>query len=104
MTKYAAAFALLAFSATSATADIFTYSCKVQGKTFPLKIDSARRTFIWKGKTFNTTELLAGEQQDCPRFGWRVKGQGETFDFCTATQGMADFKQNGLSAECDQKP
>ncbi len=101
--RYGTALALFALSAASAHADIYTYSCKMKGRSLPLKIDGNRRELTWMGKTYKTTELQAGDQQACPRFGWRATRPGAKFDFCTATQGAADFVQDGTKVTCDQK-
>ena len=83
-------------AAPAAHADTYTYVCKTKGKSSALKVDEARHELTWRRKTYKITELEAGgEKGSCPRFGWRAERQGEAFDFCTATQGAADFEENG---------
>ena len=101
-TGYAALAFILAMQAPAAQADTFTYRCKFKNKSLPLKVDGSRHELTWRGKIFKTTELQAGEQNDCPRFGWRAKRSGQSFDFCTASGNFASFSENGSDVQCEQ--
>lgn len=90
--------AFVAISATSAHADTYNYLCKHQGKPFELKVDDTRNILEWRGTTYRIKET-----EDCAKFGWRAEKDGASFDFCTATQGYADFQQNGTTIRCHLK-
>ncbi|GAB6841734.1 hypothetical protein HNR00_004765 [Methylorubrum rhodinum] len=94
--KYFAA-AIMMVSATPVQADVYRYTCRVDGKSLTVRIDDARKTLRWRNKTYAITV-----QEDCAKFGWRATRPGETFDFCTATQGYADFQQGDRLIQCDQ--
>lgn len=51
---------------------------------------------IWNGKTYTFAVEESGA-----RFGWRAERKGEAFNFCTATQGYADFEEVGKLIQCD---
>jgi hypothetical protein len=63
-----------------------------------LQLDDTRNTLDWRGVTYK----IRGNA-DCGRYGWRVEGEGTSFDFCTATQGYADFQLRGVDFQCDMK-
>jgi hypothetical protein len=41
-------------------------------------------TLIWRGKNYHIVN-----QPACAKSGWHATGHGISFDFCTATQGVA---------------
>ena len=83
--------------ASQAEADRFSYTCRQNGKSLPVKIDDEKNILTWKGKIY-TIKVEEG----CAKFGWRAERRGEAFDFCTATQGYADFKEGDELVRCDQ--
>jgi hypothetical protein len=87
-----------AFFINSAHADTYTYVCTDHGRSYPLKVDDKQNTLAWKGSIYKIKRQL-----DCAKYGWRAEKDGASFDFCTATQGYADFEQNGTRIECNMK-
>jgi hypothetical protein len=88
----------VAVLATSAHAETFNYICKDHGSSLPLKVDDAKNLLDWKGNIYRIQE-----NENCAKFGWRAERDGASFDFCTATQGYADFQQNGATIRCELK-
>jgi hypothetical protein len=99
MTKLTIAFIFVSLAATAAAnAETYNYSCKVDGKAYPLRVDDVKNTLEWRGKTYNLTSV------DCGRAGWHAEGNGTSFEFCTATKGYAAIKKDeNVQAECDLK-
>ncbi|MCJ2070988.1 hypothetical protein MKK75_19710 [Methylobacterium sp. J-030] len=91
------ALALVFISAYPADAATIKYKCLADGKTLYAKIDDTNNTLAWKRKTFKLTET-----DECAKFGWRAERNGEGFNFCTATQGYAEFQEGGKLIRCDQ--
>lgn len=89
---------LVVLSTTSAHAYTYNYVCKEHGKSYPLKVDDAKNTLEWKGIIYKIKE-----KEDCGRAGWHAENGSASFDFCTATQGVADIDQNGTDIPCDLK-
>lgn len=89
---------ILATLITSAHADTYNYICKDHGKSLPLKVDDTQNILEWKGATYKIKE-----NEECAKYGWRAEKDGASFDFCTATQGYADFQQNGINIQCNLK-
>jgi len=87
----------LVLGCSQAHASTFNYACKDRGKTHPLKVDDSANTLTWKGTVYKITET------DCGKAGWRAEKDGVSFDFCTATKGIADFELNGAMITCDMK-
>lgn len=85
------------FFTLQAEADKFSYTCRQNGKSLSVKIDDAKNILTWKGKTY-----AIKVEESCAKFGWRAERKGEAFDFCTATQGYADFKEGDKLIRCDQ--
>lgn len=83
-----------ALVANPAYADVFSYRCTNKGKSYLLKVDDARNELTFRGKTYKINV-----QESCAKFGWRAERLGESIDFCTATQGIADFGPY----DCQQK-
>jgi hypothetical protein len=88
---------LTATSPASARTTVFTYTCRVDGKSLAVRIDDRRKTLRWRNKLYAITG-----HEDCAKFGWRATRPGEAFDFCTATQGYADFREGDRLIQCDQ--
>jgi hypothetical protein len=89
---------LIAISTTSAHADTYNYVCKEHGRSVPLRVDDTRNILEWRGTIYKIKET-----EDCGKFGWRAEKDGASFDFCTATQGYADFEQSGTRIQCNLK-
>lgn len=89
--------AIMMISPIPVQSDVYKYTCRVDGKSLAVRIDDARKTLRWRNKTYAITV-----QEDCAKFGWRATRPGEAFDFCTATQGYADFQQGDRLIQCDQ--
>jgi hypothetical protein len=68
----------------------FTYACEIivdlRYETHLVKIDEQKKTLKWRGKTYQITQT-----PDCAKYGWHVTGSGTSFNFCTATKGVASF-------------
>jgi hypothetical protein len=82
----------------SAHAETYNYLCTDHGKSYPLKVDDKQNTLVWKGAIYKIKTQL-----DCAKYGWHAEKERASFDFCTATQGYADFEQNGTRIECNLK-
>lgn len=89
--------AILIGSVASSHAEVFKYTCKVDGKSLHLGVDDGRSVLVWRGKTYRIRV-----QENCAKYGWHAEGNGTAFDFCTATQGYADFEENGAQIQCGQ--
>lgn len=89
--------AALTMSALPAQADTFSYTCRVDGKSLKVKIDDTKDTLTWKGQTYRIKV-----EESCAKYGWRAERKGQAFNFCTATQGYADFQDGGKLVQCDQ--
>ena len=80
-----------AITATETRAEAFTYACEIvvdlRFETHLAKIDEQKHTFQWRGKTYHLSS-----QPGCAKYGWHVTGNGTSFDFCTATKGVASFQ------------
>jgi len=87
-----------AFFINLAHADTYTYVCTDHGRSYPLKVNDEKNTLAWKGIVYKITP-----QEDCAKFGWHAEKDGASFDFCTATQGVAGFELNGTDIECEMK-
>jgi hypothetical protein len=90
--------AFLALATSSAHASTYNYVCKDHGKLYSLIVDDTKNTIEWKRTIYRISE-----KEDCGRVGWHAEKDGTSFDFCTATQGYADIKQNGTDIQCDLK-
>jgi hypothetical protein len=96
-------FASLATTA-AAYADIYNYSCKVDGMSYPLRVDDNKNVLEWRGKNYSLTVATFEGPDGCAKYGWRAEGNGTSFTFCTATQGYADIEKDGnVEAECNLK-
>lgn len=88
----------VAVNISPAHAETYTYRCKAGGQALLLKIDDKRSELVWRGKIYKIKV-----EDSCAKFGWRAERTGESFDFCTATQGVAGFEERGSSVQCDQE-
>lgn len=88
--------AATAVASPSQAADVFTYQCKVGSRLVPIRIDATRNVLTWRGEMYRISV-----KEDCGQYGWTAKRPGASFDFCTATQGYADFTENGIVIQCD---
>jgi hypothetical protein len=75
--------AALILATSPASAHAFNYLCKIDGKTYPLRMDESKNVLEWTGKKYQIVV-----QPDCGRYGWHAEGNGAAFNFCTATQGV----------------
>lgn len=91
-------FQLLSTESTSKAPDTYNYICKDQGQSWSLKVDAERNVLEWRNMVYRIKET-----ENCAKFGWRAQRDGISFDFCTATQGYADFQLNGRPVQCDLK-
>jgi hypothetical protein len=82
---------VIGFTATQAHAEPFIYACEIvvdlRFETHLAKVDEQKHTFQWRGKTYRISN-----QPDCAKYGWRVTGNGTSFNFCTATKGVGSFE------------
>lgn len=89
--------AVLAALAAPSHAETFSYNCRVNGKSLKVKINDAKNTLTWRGNIYTIKP-----EESCAKFGWRAERKGEAFNFCTATQGYADFQEGDKLIQCDQ--
>jgi hypothetical protein len=89
--------AVSTLSVWPAQASTFSYTCRVDGKSLKVKIDSTKNTLLWRGNVYRIRE-----EESCAKYGWHAERKGEVFDFCTATQGYADFHEGDRLVQCDQ--
>jgi hypothetical protein len=103
MTKLIIALFSVALSTALVHAETFNYSCKVDGKAYPLRVDDNKNVLAWKGMNYSTTVATFDEPNGCAKYGWHAIGNGMSFTFCTATKGYADIEDtNGkVQAECN---
>jgi hypothetical protein len=82
------------------TDEIYNYSCKVDGKTYPLRVDENENVLEWRGKRYSLTIV---DPLECGRYGWRAEGNGTSFKFCTATQGYGaiEDKDGNDQVQCN---
>lgn len=104
MMKFTIALVFASLSTVVAHAGIYDYSCKVDGKSYPLRVDDGRNVLEWRGTKYSITVASADEPDGCAKYGWHAKGNGTSFTFCTATQGYAAIEKDGKEqAACDLK-
>ena len=79
-------------------AEIYNYSCNIDGKTYPLRVNVDASILEWRGIKYKLTSA------DCGRVGWHAEGNGTSFEFCTATKGYGAIEKDGnVQVECDLK-
>lgn len=87
---------LIPTAAVCAETEPYTYACEIlsglENETHLVRVDSQKNTLQWRGKTYRITV-----QPECGKFGWHVTGHGTSFDFCTATKGVAGFENQPKS-------
>lgn len=88
----------MALFTSSACASIYNYTCTDRGQPYPLKVDDEQNILAWKGNVYKIKP-----QEDCGRMGWIAEKAGDSFEFCTATKGYADFEQGGRRIQCNLK-
>lgn len=82
----------------SAHADTYNYVCTDHGKVLPP--ESRRQTeYPYMERKHLQNQKAVGLRE----IWWRAEREGASFDFCTATQGYADFEQNGRRIQCSLK-
>ena len=101
--KLTIALIFASLSTTVVYAEIYNYSCKVDGKTYPLRVDDNKNVLEWRGKKYSLTENSGPD--GCAKYGWHAEGNGTSFTFCAATQGYAAItdKNGNDQAECNLK-
>ena len=104
MMKLTIALIFASLSTTVVYAEIYNYSCKVDGKTYPLRVDDNKNVLEWRGKKYSLT-VANGEEDACAKYGWHAEGNGTSFKFCTATKGYAaiEDKDGNEQAQCNLK-
>jgi hypothetical protein len=105
MMKLIIALILAFLSTTVVDAEIYNYSCKVDGKAYPLRVDDDKKVLEWRGEKYSLTDASADEPNGCGKAGWHAEGNGTSFTFCAATQGYAgiDDKDGNALAECCER-
>ena len=87
---YLAVFLGLVFVSVPARAEPYIYACEIivdlRYETHLLTIDEDKHAFQWRGKTYQITDT-----SECAKSGWHVIDHGTSFNFCTATKGVASF-------------
>jgi hypothetical protein len=92
-----------------AHAGIYRYSCKVNGKTYPLSVDEGKKVLDWQGKKYSITVAPIprsgpDDGQECAKYCWTATGNGTSFTVGTATHGVAYFTdKDGNDVDCDLK-
>ena len=106
MIKLTIALIFASLSTTVVYAEIYNYSCKVDGKTYPLRVDDKKHVLEWRGKKYSLTDVFADEPDGCGKAGWHAEGNGTSFKFCAATQGYAGIEDkdgNDLAECCERR-
>jgi hypothetical protein len=106
MKKLLATVAILA-TVTSAQARDYTYMCKVDRQSYPVKLTTPNEgngsleggTITWRGQTYEDVKL--GE--DCKAQFLATAKDGTPVELCTATKGYADLTIGRKRFECRQK-
>jgi hypothetical protein len=103
MMKLTIALIVVSLPATAVHAEIYNYSCKVNGKTYPLRVDDNKNVLEWRSKKYSLTIASADEPDGCAKYGWHAKGYGTSFTFCTATKGYAaiEDKDGNEQVQCN---
>jgi hypothetical protein len=101
--KLTIALIFASLSTTVVYAKTYNYSCKVDGKTYPLRVDDNKNVLEWRGKKYSLTENSGPD--GCAKYGWHAEGNGTSFDFCAVTQGGAyiEAKDGNDEVECNLK-
>ena len=66
-------------------------------KSLKVKVDDTKNTLTWRGNVYKIKP-----EESCAKFGWRAERPGQAFNFCTATQGYANFQEGDKTIQCDQ--
>jgi hypothetical protein len=105
MAKLIAAIIFASLSTAAVHAEIFNYSCKIDGKTYPLRVDDNKNVLAWRGADYSTTVASFDEPNGCANAGWHAVGNGKSFTFCAATQGYAaiEGKDGNDVADCCER-
>ena len=102
--KLTIALIFASLSTTVVYAEIYNYSCKVDGKTYPLRVDDNKNVLEWRGKKYSLTIASADEPDGCAKYGWHAEGNGTSFTFCAATQGYGAIEdKDGVKVRCNLK-
>ncbi len=102
MKKFLLATAMVLVATAANAGETYSYACEVKEDVdgHVVKEDNYHRKFlhllqikehmlVWRGKTYRITE-----QPKCAKYGWHATGHGVSFDFCTATQGVAGIENS----------
>jgi hypothetical protein len=79
--------------ATGASAESYTYMCKVGSKSYPVTVTTPSLdqlwggTLTWRGKTYRN---VTATQENC-KVEFQVDNRDATLILCTATRGYADL-------------
>jgi hypothetical protein len=90
---------------TAAYPETYNYFCKVGGKTYPLLADENTNILTWRGQKDSITVAHGDidEPDGCAKYGWIATGDGTSFKFCAATQGVGTIEyKDGSTVDCDQ--
>jgi len=88
--------AMIVISTTAAHAKVYNYACKdsESERLYSAKIDTAKHTITWRGKTFSSLREFAddGSGRDCAKYCFRATSSNGDVAFVeTATQGGASL-------------
>ena len=78
-----------------AAAETYTYTCKANHKTSPVKLDMDYATLTWRGTVYRDLKRVV-----CDQAGYQAISEGVTAELCTATQGVADLTIGKATFEC----
>jgi hypothetical protein len=72
--------------------------CDPDKNSYPLRVDATKNILEWRGKKYSLTVA-----ENCGQFGWDAKGNGNSFKFCTGTQGYGAIRdENGkIAVRCN---
>jgi len=99
MRRLVVAATALLFVSSAYARTTMTYVCKDGARSYPLKVDEQGNALVWKGNIYKITTRESG----C-KASWHAERSGsDSFDVCAATQGYAEFKQNGRLIQCEMK-
>jgi hypothetical protein len=89
---------LIIIGSYSLRASTYRYNCKVDGKTYSLRVDDKSSSLEWRGIRYSITR--AEIPDECAKFGWRATGKGKSFLFCTMTKGVAILDDGEKEIDC----
>ena len=96
---------VLSLLTTSGYASVIPYFCEVGSRTYPMRVDEARKTLNWRGVQYSIVNILRNRvnasDDECAKYCWIVKRHEVVSTVCTATQGTAYFTDPATNQDVD---